>query len=415
MTLKIRTILVVTIGVVLGFSISVTHAVLAGQEAQASKPDVTTELPYEYAELISRVLEKIRNEYVEEVSDEQILEKAVRGMLELDPHSAFLNREEFEQIRITTSGNYSGVGVEVDMSDSVMRVIAPIDGTPAQRAGILAGDLIVSVDGHPVTGHSMEETIGRMRGKPGSIVDMKIRRASETDPLDFHLERAMIQVASVRSRLLEDGIGYMRISQFSERTGREVVKASKKLRRQARRDNTSLKGLVIDLRDNPGGVLEASVAVADAFLDAGEIEYDNRIVRAEGRMSDAAFTMYATDGDTVDGVPLIVLVNRGSASASEIVAGAIQDHHRGLIMGTTTFGKGSVQTVSPLPSGRAIKLTTAHYFTPADRSIHGKGIEPDITLDLTRIHETQYGIDEAVEHLQNTPLEEQKVAAGSAE
>src|SRR5262249_45824197 len=336
------------------------------ESAQAKN---STTLPWEEARQFAEVYERIKREYVDEVNDHALMEKAIRGMVAaLDPHSAYLDSEEFEEIRLSTMGSYPGVGIEVVAEDSAVKILRPIDGSPAQQAGLLPGDEIVRIDGNDI-GADLAGAISRMRGASGSTVRLTIRRAGTDALLEFSLRRAKVEVHSVAQQTLEPGYGYLRITSFSETTADDVNRSVAKLKR----DNPAgIKGLVLDLRNNPGGVLEAGVAVADAFLNEGVI------VTADGRTPDARFRMDATPGDLIDGAPLVVLVNGGSASASEIVAGALQDHGRAGVGGDKTYGKGAVQTVMPLAHGGAVKLTTSRYFTPSGASIHGKGIVPDI-------------------------------------
>ena len=335
--------------------------------------DVTpNDLPWEDARLLAEVLERVKQEYVEPVEDSALIESAVRGMVtDLDPHSQFLDSKEYEEIRISTTGNYSGVGLEVHMASNKVTIVAPIDDTPAAKAGLKSGDQIVSIDGIDVNKHNVNDTIGRMRGKPGTKVVITVARADEPDPIDFSLVRSHVNVKSVWSEMLEPDFGYVRITHFSETTNKDLRKAIGSLKSSSAGE---LKGVVLDLRNNPGGVLEAAVDVSDVFLDGG------LIVSANGRGHDATFRHEAQSGDLLDGSMVVVLVNGGSASASEIVAGALQDHKRATIVGTQTFGKGSVQTVMPLSNGRAIKLTTSKYFTPSGESIHERGIAPEIVL-----------------------------------
>jgi carboxyl-terminal processing protease len=342
----------------------------------ASRDDSSASLPWDDVQLLTEVLERVKKDYVEPVDDHRLMESAVRGMVtDLDPHSEFLDEKEYEEIRISTTGNYSGVGLEVNLRDGKVLVVAPIDGTAAAKAGIRAGDIIVSIDGTTVNADNVSEAITRLRGPPGTSVNITVTRPTEAKTLSFDLVRGNVQVHSVRSQLLEPGYGYVRISQFSETTGSDLRKALADISGIGKQRN--LRGLVLDLRNNPGGVLEAAVEVSDVFLQTGVI------VTASGRGVDSNFRHEAQPGDLLDGAPLVVLVNGGSASASEIVAGALQDNHRATIIGSQTFGKGSVQTVVPLSHGRAIKLTTSRYYTPSGDSINGAGITPDIVLDRT--------------------------------
>jgi carboxyl-terminal processing protease len=368
MSHKVRTLLILAGGIAMGLSLSLSRGVLADKEATS-----TDTLPWEDARLLAEVLERVRQDYVDTIDDHALMENAIRGMVgALDPHSAFLDSEEYDEIRISTTGAYSGVGIEVTMEGGVVKVVAPIDGTSAARAGIQAGDVIVSIDDVAVDTAGLTDAINRMRGKPGTTVKVSITRAQVDHPLDFVLERSNVQVHSVKQELLEPGFGYIRITHFSETTPSDLTKAIAALKGAS--PQGKLMGLVLDLRNNPGGVLEAAVSVSDAFLD------DGRIVSANGRATESEFKMDATPGDLLDGAPIAVLVNGGSASASEIVAGALKDHNRATIIGRTTFGKGSVQTVMPLSDGRAIKLTTSRYYTPSGASIHEKGIDPDIVV-----------------------------------
>lgn len=369
MSLKARGFLAVCIGCVLGVSISLGPGVHADRVSAGEGRN----LPWEEARLLAEVLERVRQDYVEPVDDRRLIEAAIRGMVsELDPHSAFLDPLDYEEIRISTTGSYSGVGLEVSIEDEHVVVVTPTDEGPAARAGVRPGDVILSVDGMPVDSGDLEDTIARLRGPAGTRVRLAVRREDPDVPLSFELTRARIEVHSVRHEMLEPGLGYVRISHFSETTAHDLSLAVADLRRRA---GGRIDGLVLDLRNNPGGVLEAAVEVSDAFLEEG------LIVSADGRMADAHFEAEATPGDILDGAPLAVLVNAGSASASEIVAGALQDHGRALLVGMVTFGKGSVQTVMPLSHGRAIKLTTSRYFTPSGRSIHELGITPDLTVE----------------------------------
>jgi carboxyl-terminal processing protease len=365
MSRKPRNLLLIAAGVLLGLAISLASAVLAQKD---SVPERT--LPWEEARLLAEVLERVREEYVEPVEDAELIESAVRGMVtDLDAHSQYLDCDEYEEVRISTTGNYSGVGLEVHMDNGEVQVVSAIDDTPAARSGLRSGDVIVSIDGIVLTENNFSEAANLMRGKAGTAVDLMVRRDAEDALLEFSLERNNVQVQSVRHEMLTDDLGYVRISHFSETTWKDTRKAVKKLRREA---DSELLGMVLDLRSNPGGVLDAAVEISDGFLDGG------LIVSASGRGPDANFSHLAREGDILRGAKLVVMVDSGSASSSEIVAGALQDNDRAVIVGTRTFGKGSVQTVMPLSSCRAIKLTTSLYYTPDGSSIQGTGITPDI-------------------------------------
>ena len=354
-------------GIAIGLSLGLAHGVLADKPAAPG-----ADLPWQDARLLAEVLERVKHDYVNPVDDHQLLQAAIRGMVSsLDPYSAYLDGDEYDEIKISSSGEYSGVGIEVSIEDDQVVVVAPFDGSPAALAGIRSGDIIVTIDGVPVNTTTLADTIGRMRGAEGTTVKMGIMRDGSAEPLLFTLKRSRVELHSVRAELLEPGYGYARISQFSETTGDDLLASLKDMHK---RNGGPLKGLVLDLRDNPGGVLEAAVSVADAFLESGVI------VTAKGRTPDSKFEMDATPGDALNGAPIIVLVNGGSASAAEIVAGALKDNHRAKLMGRTTFGKGSVQTIVPLADDRAIKLTTSLYYTPSGESINHRGIAPDIEL-----------------------------------
>jgi carboxyl-terminal processing protease len=329
-------------------------------------------LPARDARLMAEVIGLIRDDYVDATDSHQLMSDAIRGMVgELDPHSSFMDAGEFEDLRIATEGNYSGIGVEVTIQDDALTVIAPLDDSPAARAGIRAGDTILSIDGQPVGGGPLGEAIASIRGAVGTVVKLGIGREPLPEPLEFAIVRALVSVHSVRHEMLEPGIGYLRISQFSETTGPDTEAALLALEEEA---GGRLRGLVLDLRNNPGGVLDAAVEVSDFFLERGTI------VSAEGRSDESRFRMEAMDGDLAHGTPIAVLVNEGSASAAEIVAGALRDNGRARLFGQKTFGKGSVQTVLPLEDGQALKLTTSRYFTPSGVSIHERGIEPDVAV-----------------------------------
>jgi carboxyl-terminal processing protease len=355
-------------GIIIGLSLGLAHGVLADKPAALG-----ADLPWQDARMLAAVLERVKHDYVNPVDDHQLLQAAIRGMVSsLDPYSAYLDGDEYDEVKISSSGRYSGVGIEISIEDEQVVVIAPFDGSPAALAGIRSGDIIVTIDGIAVNATTLADTIGRMRGAEGTSVKIGVMREGNAEPLLFTLKRSRVDLHSVRAELLEAGYGYARISEFSETTGDDLNAALKDLRK---RNGAPLKGLVLDLRDNPGGVLEAAVSVADTFLDSGVI------VTAKGRTPDSKFQMDATPGDALNGAPIMVLVNGGSASAAEIVAGALKDQHRAKLMGRTTFGKGSVQTIIPLSDDRAVKLTTSLYYTPSGVSINHRGIAPDIELE----------------------------------
>jgi len=375
MSLKTRGILVVVIGTVLGLGLSLGGGLLHPQQAQL--PQLPDNLTWEQARLFAEVMERVKRDYVDPVDDQTLVESAVRGMVaDLDRHSQYLDADEYEEIRLSTTGSYTGVGIEVSTVDDAIVVIAPIDDTPAQRAGVQSGDKIVAIDGTTVEADNINNTIGKMRGRVGTDVIVSIERADEDGWLVFSLTRELIKVASVRQEVLQPEFGYLRISQFTESTAREVSTAIDEMMDEVQGSSGKmLGGLILDLRNNPGGILDAAVDVSDLFLDSGII------VSAVGRTPESRFTRDAKRGDILDGAAMVVLVNEGSASASEIVAGALQDHNRALVLGTSTFGKGLVQTVMPLSKGRAIKLTTSRYYTPSGDSIHEVGIEPDLQIE----------------------------------
>ena len=346
-------------------------------------------IPVDDIRVLVEVFHKIKRDYVESIDDKKLIENAMRGMLSgLDPHSAYLDSDDYMDLQEGTSGEFGGLGIEVGMEDGFVKVIAPIDDTPAQEAGIQAGDTIVRLDDTPVKGMSLNDAVKKMRGKPGSEITLTIVREGEEKPLTFTIVRALVKIQSVRSRMLEPGFGYIRISQFQAPTGDDLLRHLRELKQAA--PGAKLHGLILDLRNNPGGILGAAVSVADAFLESGMIVY------TDGRISDSKLEFSAKPPDALEGEPLIVLINEGSASASEIVAGALQDRGRALIMGRRSFGKGSVQTILPMNNKAALKLTTARYFTPSGRSIQAAGIKPDIQIDKVKVAEIKSAIDEVI-------------------
>ena len=362
-----RYTLVLMMGIFVGVGITLERTVLAERQEAASP------LPLEELKVFAEVFGKIKSDYVEEIDDRKLLEDAIHGMLAgLDPHSSYLDAESFKEIRIGTEGKFGGLGIEVTMENGFVKVVAPIDDTPAQRAGLKSGDLITRLDDTPVKGMTLNDAVKKMRGKPDTDIKLTVVRDGEPQPLEFVITRAVIRITSVKSDILEEGYGYLRVTQFQSATADALREALNKLKKKG---GGSLKGLVLDLRNNPGGVLNGAVAVSDAFLTKGVI------VSTKGRIEDSRLKFTATPADYLDGAPMVVLVNEGSASASEIVAGALQDHNRAVIMGTKTFGKGSVQTILPMNNGAALKITTARYYTPHERSIQASGITPDVVVE----------------------------------
>lgn len=366
-------VLAATTALIIGIAVGLTTGAQANSE---------TRLPIDEVRLMSQVLERIKQSYVEEVTDEELIEAAIEGMLRgLDPHSDYLTPDDFADLRESTSGEFGGLGIEITLDETgFVRVVSPIDDTPAFKAGMQSGDLITQIDDAPVKGMTISDAVNLMRGEPGTDIELTILREGESGPLTVDITRDIIKITSIRHRMLEPDFGYIRISAFQERTGNDFEDAIKELNAET---ENGLKGLVLDLRNNPGGVLQASVAVVDALIDEGLIVY------TEGRISNSDSRFVAHSDDPSNGVNLVVLINGGSASASEIVAGAIQDHKRGLILGTRSFGKGSVQTILPLSQDHALKLTTARYFTPSGRSIQAQGIEPDIIVKQGSLTQNQ--------------------------
>ncbi|MBB1074324.1 S41 family peptidase [Rhodoferax sp. 4810] len=374
----------------------------------AAKSDDKNTLPLQDLRTFAEVFGRIKSDYVESVTDQELLASAIRGMLAgLDPHSAYLDADDYTDLKVGTSGEFGGLGIEVGLEDGMVKVIAPIDDTPAQRAGVQSGDLIVRVDDKPVKGLSINDAVKLMRGTPGTSVELTLLRSGVEQPIQVRLTRAVIHVASVKTRLLEPGYLYVRISNFQSRTTADLREA---LDKAVAENHGGLRGLVLDLRNNPGGVLDGAVGVADLFLTSGLIVY------TQGRDDDDRLEFKAGPDDLLAGAPLVVLVNGGSASASEIVAGALQDQHRAIVMGTATFGKGSVQTIVPIDKTRALKLTTARYYTPSGRSIQAHGIVPDIQLERGNLQLTgEAGVAPLKEANLMHHLDEQLPAAPAAD
>ncbi|MBT4838748.1 MAG: S41 family peptidase [Methylococcales bacterium] len=364
--------IILAVGIFTGITASMTHDVFA--ETQQIK---ASSLPLDDLRAFSEAFTRIKNDYVEQVEDKVLLENAIRGMLSgLDPHSSYLAPDEFKELQVETSGQFGGLGIEVTMENGFVKIISPIDDTPAQKAGVQSGDLIIRLNDSPVKGMTLGDAVKIMRGKPGTDILLTIVRDGEEQPLKIKITRSIIKVTSIKSRLIEKHFGYIRITRFQSKTGPNMKKAIAKFIKE---QGDNFKGLVLDLRNNPGGVLSASVEVSDAFLTKGLIVY------TEGRVADSKMKFKAKPIDVINGAPIVVLVNGGSASASEIVAGALQDHGRAIIMGKKTFGKGSVQTISRMKNKGGIKLTTARYFTPSGRSIQAEGIVPDIELSDVKV------------------------------
>src|SRR5947208_16639642 len=354
------------------------------QDAGGAASSANTAETYKQLDLFGDVFELVRADYVDDVSDETLIEGAINGMLTaLDPHSNYLNTKNFNDMKVQTRGEFGGLGIEVSMENGLVKVVSPIDDTPAARAGLKPGDLITHLDGEPVQGMTLPEAVEKMRGPVSSEIKLTIRREGR-DPFDVKLIRATIKIQSVRSHLEGDNIGYIRVTTFNEQTDTGLNNAMKNLKQQA---GNKLVGVILDLRNNPGGLLDQAVAVSDAFLEKGEI------VSTRGRRGEDAQRYNARAGDIAGGLPVVVLINGGSASASEIVAGALQDHHRAILLGTRSFGKGSVQTIIPLPGHGAMRLTTARYYTPSGRSIQAKGIDPDIVVEAAKIAKDEKAAD----------------------
>jgi carboxyl-terminal processing protease len=385
MALTLRGVIVLLVGIVFGLGLALGSTVwttFAGRARATAAPPLDPTI--ESAALVAEVIDRVRREYVDRVDDKRIVEAAIRGIVsDLDQHSTFLSAEEYQDIRISTSGNYTGIGLDVNLDDGKVTVVAPLEGAPAERAGILPGDVVSAVNDIPVDAENVEASVSRMRGAPGTAVTLEVLRPGSEAPLRFALTRSEVHVRTVQSEYLGNGLAYVRLSSFAEGTAADLERAARELNAAAGRDD--LLGLVLDLRGNPGGLLDSAVQIADEFLAEGVI------VSGTGRIRQAQFEQSAAAGDLLEDVPMVVLVNSASASASEIVAGALQDHGRARIVGETTYGKGSVQTVMPLGEGNAIKLTTSRYLTPSGRSINGSGIQPDVVVPSDDPHRQYRG------------------------
>jgi carboxyl-terminal processing protease len=373
-----RTSLLATAAMIGGVAIgafALRPDLVSAQSVTAEKTATDTNT-YEQLNLFGEVFERIRSSYVEPVKDDQLVENAINGMLSgLDPHSSYMNAKDYGDMQIQTKGEFGGLGIEVTMQDGLIKVVSPMDDTPAAKAGVQPNDLISHIDGDPVLGLTLNQAVDKMRGEVGSSITLTIIRGNQ-DPFDVTMKRAVITLKSVRWELEPNNIGYVRITSFSEQTDSGLKSAIAAIKTATK---GNLTGLVLDLRNNPGGLLDQAIAVSDDFLDKGEI------VSTRGRNPDDGQRWNAESGDLLDGKPVIVLINGGSASASEIVSGALQDHHRAILMGTKSFGKGSVQSIIPIPNHGAIRLTTARYYTPSGRSIQAKGIDPDIMVEPAKI------------------------------
>ncbi len=350
------------------------HA-FAQTKGKADKPADRSET-YQYLNLFGDVLERVRSDYVDEVSDKDLIENAINGMLtSLDPHSSYMNAKAFRDMQVDTRGEFGGLGIEVTMENGLVKVVSPIDDTPASKAGLQPGDLIIALDADAVMGLTLAEAVEKMRGKVGTPIKLTVRRGTR-EPFEVTLQRAVIKIRSVRFNMEGDDVGYVRITQFTEQTESGLKAAVESMKKQA---GNKLKGIVLDMRNNPGGLLDQAISVSDAFLEKGEI------VSTRSRRDGEGSRANAKPGDITGGLPVVVLINGGSASASEIVAGALQDHRRAILLGTRSFGKGSVQTIVPVAGGGAMRLTTARYYTPSGRSIQAKGIDPDIVVEQAKI------------------------------
>ncbi len=369
----------------IAFAGAIISAPVSAQEDErmaGAPPEVVindTSETYRQLNLFGDVFERVRSQYVDERGDEDLVETAINGMLvSLDPHSSYLDEDDFEEMQVQTRGEFGGLGIEVTMENGIVKVVSPIDDTPAYRAGVQAGDYITHLNDESIMGLSLSDAVDKMRGKVGTDIKLTIRRENSPEAIDVSITRDIIKIQSVKHKVIDDSIGYVRITTFNQNAESGLKKSVKEIKEEL---GDHLLGFVLDLRNNPGGLLNQAIAVSDAFLDKGEI------VSTRGRHDYDTKRDNATAGDITDGLPVIVLVNGGSASASEIVAGALQDHRRAIVLGTQSFGKGSVQTIIPLPGHGAMRLTTARYYTPSGRSIQAKGIEPDITVEMAKIEQ----------------------------
>jgi carboxyl-terminal processing protease len=363
---------------VYSLTLSLPSTVFATDEA-SKEEETGKKIPLEEVQRFSNAISEIKKYYVKPVDDKELFDNAIRGMVSgLDPHSSYLNEEEFKDLQTSTSGEFGGLGIEVTMEDGVVKVITPLLDTPAYKAGIKSGDYIIKLGTESVQGLSLKDAVNLMRGKSGTPIELTILRKGASKPLTFDLVREVIQIKSVRSKMLDNGFGYIRLTQFQALTGKDMLKAIEQLKQQA---NGPLKGLVLDLRNNPGGLLDSAIQVSDSFLDKDKLGKPKMIVYTQGRLPGSKFTAMSQNDDVLEKAPMVVLINNGSASASEIVAGALKDNKRAIILGTKSFGKGSVQTVLPLDGKTGIKLTTALYYTPSGTSIQAKGIVPDIVVE----------------------------------
>jgi len=375
----IKKILPRTLAVV--YALGLVLPLAAYSAAETNNNSNTKRIPLEDVQRFSNAISEIKKYYVKPIDDKELFDNAIRGMLSgLDPHSSYLDEQEFKDLQTSTSGEFGGLGIEVTMEEGVVKVITPLVDTPAFKAGIKSGDYIIKLGKESVQGLSLKDAVNLMRGKPGSTIELTVLRKGTSKPLTFDLIREVIQIKSVQSKMLTDGYGYVRITQFQALTGKDLLRAIEQLKQQS---NGKLKGLVLDLRNNPGGLLDSAIQVSDAFLGTDKSGKQEMIVYTEGRQPGSKFTALAKGDpiDTIGNVPMVVLINNGSASASEIVAGALKDNKRAIILGTKSFGKGSVQTVLPLDNKTGIKLTTALYYTPSGTSIQAKGIVPDIVVE----------------------------------